>query len=243
MDIKLGQKSSLTLKRVRETKKEIEMSDDKKLEVPDLSKFENFVIGEKLFSSGDDWRLNAKIAANDKDWRKYASAYELAVETLCERILTNPSGIDLLIYPIGFLFRHYIELSLKEIILTGSYLLERDCGEGLGHSLEIRWTAVRKILEEVWPDGDNTDLDGLEACIKEYMEIDPNSQSFRYPADTKGNPTLEKVKTINIGEFVRVTKKITILLNGASIGLSVYLSDKMDYESEMKRQMGEYYNE
>ena len=76
----------------------------------------------KIFRPGKDWWNNARINHGgliSNKWEVYAMGYKIATETLVDKVLSEQTNQDHLIYPIVFLYRHYIELRLKEIIDTG----------------------------------------------------------------------------------------------------------------------------
>jgi hypothetical protein len=56
-------------------------------------------------------------------WDAYASGYLAAANLLVETILEKEQRADTLIYPAALLYRHYLELRLKEIIVQGGELL------------------------------------------------------------------------------------------------------------------------
>lgn len=51
------------------------------------------------------------------NWNFFANGYKLAADMLIDRIEGNPPG-DCLIAPVLFLYRHWIELKLKELIVS-----------------------------------------------------------------------------------------------------------------------------
>ena len=83
-----------------------------------------------------------------------------------------------------FLYRHYLEIRLKQIIFVGKKLLEAARPQGIEtHDLTRLWPIARKLAEEAWPDGGKEVLNGAERLIMEYHQLDSKSMSFRYPED------------------------------------------------------------
>lgn len=81
-------------------------------------------MGNKLFRDGDDWENNSIIRrSTSNQWLFYVEGYRIAAERLVDNVLTTQTERDTLIYPIVFLYRHYIEIQLKEIIIIGSEYL------------------------------------------------------------------------------------------------------------------------
>jgi hypothetical protein len=153
---------------------------------------------------------------------------------LVEHVRTNRIDLDALVYPIVFLYRHYLELRLKTIIDNGRKLLEQPGKFPKHHRLDVLWKETRKILEEVYK-GDPTDeLDEIEKVFDQFCGSDPIGIAFRYPIDKDGNKTLPGLTHINIGEFSEIIMKAANLLDGASMGVDEYLGWKMDMESEYR---------
>jgi len=75
--------------------------------------------GEKLFR-GDlrDWINNACLRQGDD----YAcrEGYRRGAQILVQAVGEKERDQDFLVYPIFFLYRHYVELVLKEIIKAGT---------------------------------------------------------------------------------------------------------------------------
>jgi len=58
-----------------------------------------------------------------RGWDAYASGYLEAANLLVEKALETGQRTDTLIYPVAFLYRHYLELRLKEITIQGGELI------------------------------------------------------------------------------------------------------------------------
>ena len=70
-----------------------------------------------LFGSGTDWQANACVNGID-DLAAYQNGYRRAALHLAEYVCDAGRGQDFLVYPIVYLYRHHIELTLKSIIST-----------------------------------------------------------------------------------------------------------------------------
>jgi hypothetical protein len=187
---------------------------------------------DRLFESGDDWWHNACVGQHGVTWELYATGYKDAADSLTERIFETRQHADFLVYPIAFLYRHYLELRLKEIILTGQELLDHRPDLEHVHRLDALWRSARKILEAVWPGSPAEDLDAVENCIRQFSNVDPQSMSFRYPATKDGKPTISNLEHINIRNLYEVMGRISSLLEGASMGISAYLDDKRSLDRD-----------
>lgn len=146
--------------------------------------------------------------------------YRRAVEVLLEYFLRDIVGTaldrDYLILPILYLFRHYVELRLKEIIVYGRIILGEDYQQPWGHELDQLWQDCRPICEGVLGKSYSESLDEVGRCVQEIVWLDPNSQNFRYPRDKHGKPMFEH-HLICLKNLYDVVRKIADLLDGISM--------------------------
>lgn len=190
-----------------------------------------------IFKPDKDWWNNARVNQGDivsNKWEAYAMGYKIAAQTLVEKVLSRQSDVDYLVYPIIFLYRHYIELRLKEIIEHGSELLDLDNKIPTHHEIMTLWTAggARGIVLEVWPDDSGDDLKAMEETLKEFARYDQVASTFRYPVDTKGNPSFDpEMRMINIRHFSERITKTVELLESITWGIAAY----KDYKNDMMR--------
>lgn len=177
---------------------------------------------DKLFtSSGDLWIYNACI---DKfnGINAYAEGYLEAAKLLARIVIYSQSKMDTLVYPIIYLYRHYLEIKLKDLIrhganITGTTIdekLERELGE---HNLMVLWNRFKPFFKEVSGYNDSFEdvKKGIESYINQIHAIDPKSFTFRY--DRPKNSTvhnLEKFERINIFHFCQNMEKLTELIEG-----------------------------
>ena len=197
---------------------------------------------DQLFKADGDWWHNACLDGLHGSWGVYAEGYRQAGDLLVEHIKDSPYR-HFLVYPIVFLYRQYIELRLKEIIRDGNQLLDFPEEFPKHHMIDKLWRQCRRILEQVWPEAPAEDLDAVEKCIQQFSEKDPTSTAFRYPTDKDGNPSLPGLRHINLRNLSDVISRIASLLDGASMGISVYLDHKREMEAEYKREMEAEYRD
>ena len=190
--------------------------------------------GDQLFKVDDDWWHNACLNYLHDGWTLYADAYKRAGDLLVEHNKENYKDKDLLIYPVVFLYRQYIELRLKELIQEGNQLLDIPEKFPKHHRIDELWKHCRRILEKVWPGGPADDLEAVEECILQFSEKDHTSMAFRYPTDKNGNPSLPGLRNINLRNLAEVIARIGSLLDAASSGISEYLYNKQEIEHEME---------
>lgn len=182
-----------------------------------------------LFRDGDDWENNSILRRHSSNqWMFYVEGYRIAAEKLIENVLTTQTERDTLIYPIVFLYRHYIEIQLKEIIQTGSEYLGKKKKQVKGHILYPLWLEAKNIIDEIWiADTNNVNINQTEEIIKAICAIDTKSDAFRYPIDIKGKQTLTGITVVNLRELKESISPAIQFLDGVALGISA-LQDKKD---------------
>jgi hypothetical protein len=99
---------------------------------------------------------------------------------LFESVATNRGNADYLFFPLAFLWRHHIELALKNIIAKGRELEGDACEYPTGHRLSVLWVEAKPHIVKCG-DPDAPELGNVEANIEEFERIDPAADGFRYP--------------------------------------------------------------
>jgi len=191
-------------------------------------------LGDKLFIEVKDWFNNACLNYLKDNWDLYTMGYKLAGDKLVEYVVDKNVDQDFLVFPIVFLYRHYIELQLKIIIKEGNKLLGIKEDFENTHNLNKLWAKAGNIIKMVWPKEKSDVFVAVKGYISQLNDIDPISFSFRYPVDKKRNKTLEGLEKINIRNFSEVINKLAFFLDGCSYGISVYLETKHEMESEYR---------
>jgi|CXWL01.1.fsa_nt_gi hypothetical protein len=140
------------------------------------------------------------------DFWAFAKGYTIAANRLAASLLEAPRFSDYEAYPVVFLYRHALELSLKHVIYSGGELAVfrrmDDINEQLknNHDLVDLSRTAGKVLALLFPNdemcgGLNT---SVAAICKDWSQIDPRSDAYRYPIDTKGRPSTKKHQVVNL---------------------------------------------
>ncbi len=189
---------------------------------------------ESVFCADDDWQANACLNWSNDPIDLYAIGYKAAGDKIVEFVLMNSREQDILIYPIVFLYRQYIELRLKEIIKEGSLLLEEGNNFPTHHKIWDLWCIAKQIAFKAFEHGDDLpNMQHTEHVIKEFSQIDPDSCSFRYPTTKKGEKSLDGVTHINIRRLAIHIEELSRDIEGISNGISIY----RDWKQEMWNSM------
>lgn len=125
-----------------------------------------------------------------QSWRDVGESFYRASALLVAKLAAGELSEDVEGVAAVFLFRHYLELVLKRIVLRGRSLkredqnaAEHEVGEVAKiHRLEKLWHWVQddakpKIKAEDW---DNYDTAFVEKCIAEFDGADEKGFAFRY---------------------------------------------------------------
>jgi len=139
-----------------------------------------------------DW-----IISNEYDWAITVSFKEAADKIVDDLAIGKTSEhADLFFFPVAYLYRHSIELRLKELIWQGMQLriLEYEKNKDLlgSHNLHKLWNKVSNILRTVCGDSIRDDLAAVEKTILQFHKIDKSGQGFRYLKDKERKSLCQK---------------------------------------------------
>ena len=208
-------------------------SEDSRLEEPELPWPQK---GDQLFKAGEDWWLNSHIQPWNKGFHAYATGYKQATDIIVQEVtatVTEYRGTrDYVIYPVIFLYRHYTELRLKEIILVGNKLYGTSEDLPIHHRIQDLWKRARPILEHA---SSKEDLDSVESCLSELSQMDPNSESFRYPITPDGSPSIDNDNlAISLRHLREVMNKLVTFLDCGSDYLHILYDQQSEFEDYYK---------
>jgi hypothetical protein len=194
-------------------------------------------IGDQLFITKEYSHYNAQInyTQSDDALYRYVLGYKEAGDRLVQSLIENNRHIDLVIFPTVFLYRQYLELRLKQLLVEGNRLLDKSFTLPKQHRLDTLWQECKSVLKQIEPNIPNGELRAIEACIVEFSTIDPLSMAFRYHVDTHNNPSLPpNLRYINIHNLAQVMAKIHSFLDAAYMTISVAIDQKQEIEEAFK---------
>lgn len=190
-----------------------------------------------LFSYGEDWKNNACINWMHDSIRLYIDGYRKAADLASHKVIESQSNQDILVYPITFLYRQYIELYLKCIIRESRILLGEGSSFPEHHKIKDLWHVANALMKKIIKEYDasipdyitKNDLKVIAKIIDDFVEIDPESFSFRYPEDKQGNNNLDGIQYINIRNLYDQMESLAEKLNKFDLVVGLL----RDQQSEM----------
>lgn len=169
---------------------------------------------------------------HDEPWYAIAEGFKMSADLAVAHVESTGHDQDFLVYPIVFSYRHYLEVMLKQLLrdLRQLFDIEDDSIPGT-HSLETLWNIAEPLLVQHTDDPET--YANVRASLRRFNELDPRSDSYRYPIDRKGDPHLKGVHNIDLGQMRAVVERLAAFLDGASTGVQVDL--------EAKHEMAQWY--
>jgi hypothetical protein len=189
-------------------------------------------------SDASQWHVACLNFARDS-WNLYAVGYKKAADLLVQRLAENKharSDLDTLVYPILFLYRQYLELRLKQLIIKLQRFLGDKSEVQITHRIEKLWKTLKALMERANQEiGNEEDLSQLFVQIEEYINIysrlDPTSEAFRYPVTKDNAPSLPNESHISVGQLSFIINELSLVLDGASIQIDIWNNYLADFYS------------
>lgn len=184
-----------------------------------------------LFKGISKDRSNAHIGWMNNKARFYQEGYKIAAEKLSEGFENlPPQERDTMIFPIIFLYRHHIELSVKAIITDIRNILSVSNGKDIGHhrildlwdEVEILYGKLSPTVPQSIAFTSNKDLARAGNIIKELSKTDGLSFSFRYSTDKKGNEMLKDHPYISLNNFQNKLSIVTTVIEQLIETIALY---------------------
>jgi hypothetical protein len=188
------------------------------------------------------WKMDAMLDFRPGNDYTYRQGYRRAGRILTEYVAAH-GEVDFLVFPICHAYRHYVELSLKRLMLLARELAGRaltPAEEKLqngSHNLQALWNAFTRINAEAEAATGITPpppqhMDGIEAYITQLHAVDAGSFSFRYPLAKDGTVNLEGIERINAGRFSEYMEALCMYLDG----WDSYFADVIQTGKEMRNE-------
>ena len=186
---------------------------------------------ESLFSENGNWQANACLNFQPDMSHGYIYGYKKAADSLVERIIKDRAEIDYLIYPVVFLYRHHIELQLKNLLELNVRLHESEEKVPATHKIKNLWPRVKGYYRKINNSNNQEEIKFVDRIMDELCTIDPESMSFRYSKMKDGKLPNENLKRINVEVFSSVVGKVSDVLETFEYELNANIKSKFEYIS------------
>lgn len=193
----------------------------------------------KIFDIDGHWRESGVIYRGD--WNAIALGYLDALRKLVKIAKNDEFTYNSFGYPIFYLFTHYLEVRLKEIMVNGRGLIGEAPDFMRGHDLVQLWSECKRILKIIEGWNDYSQLNGevrenfftIDHFIQEIC-IDPHAQSYRYPVDRDGYLLLDdfRIHALNVHNLAIVIEWISNILEDFSTEVDEYIKIHQEIAAE-----------
>ena len=180
-----------------------------------------------------DWL--ARTSGNDDGL--LASYFMIAADRLVDSVAARRRGNadDGLFMPIAFLYRHSVELLLKDIIQLGTIIgtirTEEIVPDGIlrDHNLLALWNVAAICITRRWPGENNKTLKDVKLVVEDFNSMDPDGQGFRYSLDKKRRLNKTRYpRGVVLTDFRDTIKRLVSLLDTCRIDFIDLLVDMED---------------
>ena len=169
------------------------------------------------------------------DFGVFAQGYAHAASTLAENLLSRARFPDFDAYPVVFLYRHSLELYLKNIIYKAALLMAFKYMDNIDaelhntHDLTVLSEKAARILELFPSDADLEQLpEEIVMVSSEFSDIDANSFAYRYPIDTSGHPSTRPNQVISLEALYQTMSDLFEKMDTLDFGLQVETSQAQE---------------
>lgn len=165
----------------------------------------------------------------DAPWGLYAVGYLRAARLLWREGDQERSDLDVLLYPIGLLYRHAIELTLKQIGFEANRLLGEDQRFLATHNLSKLWARCRGAYARAFKDASH--LDSFDRTIAALQRLDPNGMTFRYPVDRDFMSTFPpEIRWVDLDQMTQALDELADALDVILNMMGEYADVRADLE-------------
>lgn len=152
-----------------------------------------------------------------------------------------PRHADGLFMPVGYLYRHALELRLKHLVFLAcaaemieySRRLERLLRST--HKLDKLWKHAKEAILAAWPDEERGVIENTEALILDLHKIDGTGQNLRYTKDGEENPThVNYPDAVDLKDFRRAFDGVFNSLEGCGLAFEQMVEWRLEANQEME---------
>jgi hypothetical protein len=170
------------------------------------------------------------------DFAIFAEGYHRAARRVAEALLGQGHFPDYEAYPVVFLYRHALELNLKNIVykaaLLSAFHRMSDIDGTLynNHKLPPLASRAAQVLQKLFPEdpGIRSIADDLKSVTQDFSEIDESSFAYRYPMQKDGSPVVAQTQNVDLAGLSSRMNGILDRLEVLDFGLDLETEEAQD---------------
>ncbi len=170
--------------------------------------------GDSLFGNGE---LPVRVGLPgvlDFPWDKYMDGYYWAAHQ-CVETIGSEFTEEYKAYPILFLYRHYLELMLKSLLMTACNAFKCDIPpDASDHNLLKLWAMLETVVEKHRMRPILKGTGDIRRVLAQVTQIDPSSMEMRYGLKKDfETPSMNESKRMSLRNIQTVMRKMYNELN------------------------------
>lgn len=166
-----------------------------------------------LLASDSDWHNNACLNYMPDHGTAYTEGYRRAADILIKHIDESGRDQDFLVYPVLYLYRHHIELLIKQIVGLALVLSEEpdtDQYKKDNHNLNTLWLLANKLLPEVNDSHRSSNFRLIKEVVKKLHNAHRLVTDLRYARRNDDTRSFEGIQDVNTSCFREKWKRLPI---------------------------------
>ena len=188
--------------------------------------------GQKLFVYKGNY-YDSYIGWGDLhvDFAAYMEGYIRTADDLVDRAIdSHDRGIaNTYIYPICFLYRHYLELTMKYFYLNYSEtdIKEKsDTIKKVNHNLNEIWKRIKPIFLKYITGEERDHINIVESYINQFQVFDESSYNFRYPITKDLDEVQKEERLISLDNLKKRMNELYNFFSGGLERLGVLIENR-----------------
>lgn len=200
-----------------------------------MRRFDNLSANDSLFNIVGPIVSVGGFGEIDSPWVRYQEGYYDAA-FLCTEKREGGTSDTWLVYPILFLYRHYLELMIKGIIMeaAATFQVQIPSGTEGEHNLVTLWDMLRDLVLQNHVRRILGGTDAVRRILAQFTDIDPFSMETRYGLSKDlRTPSMPRSRQLSLENIQEVMGKMYNALNQLQVNFQyAYEAFFQDYSQE-----------